>query len=226
MVSIIEFRIPLDRFALATTFEAVAELDVEAERFAVQATNSVIPFVRVETDDFEAFERALAVDPSVEAASCIADYGDERLYRMEWGDDVGFVLDLLLEEDGAITALRTGGEAWEFRLMCPEHHSLSEIYAFCEENGLTLSVDAIYEPDSSDGSEHGLTDSQHASLVKAKEMGYYDVPREVSLSDLSDALGVSHQALSERLRRGHGRLIERTLRSYDDRTNGPIRPEQ
>ncbi|MDL5362710.1 helix-turn-helix domain-containing protein [Halalkalicoccus sp. NIPERK01] len=226
MVSIIEFRIPLDRFALATTFEAVAQLDVEAERFAVQATDSAMPFVRVRTDDFEGFERALAVDPSVEAASCIAEYDDDRLYRMEWADEVRFVLDLLLEKDGAITALQTGGGAWEFQLMCPEHHSLSEIYTFCGENGLTLTVDAIYEPDSSDGSKHGLTDSQHASLLKAKEMGYYDVPRKSSLSDLSDVLGVSHQALSERLRRGHGRLIERTLRSDDGRTHGPIRPEQ
>lgn len=226
MVSIIEFRIPLDQFALAETFEAVARLDVEAERFAVQAPDSTMPFVRVRTDDFEGFERALAVDPSVETASYIAEYDDEWLYRIEWADGVRFVLDLLLGRGGAITALRTGGEAWEFRLMCPEHDSLSEIYAFCEENGLTLTVDAIYESDSSDGSKHGLTDSQHASLLKAKEMGYYDVPREVSLSDLSDTLGVSHQALSERLRRGHGRLIERTLRSDHGRTRDPIRPQQ
>ncbi len=53
------------------------------------------------------------------------------------------------------------------------------------------------------------------SLIKAKEMGYYDVPRGISLSELADELGVSHQALSERLRRGHGRLIDRTLSPND-----------
>jgi predicted DNA binding protein len=100
-------------------------------------------------------------------------------------------------------------------MMCPNHSSLSEVYECCEDHGISPIVDAIYDFEGDDGSEHGLTDSQYTSLIKAKEMGYYDVPRGISLSELADELGVSHQALSERLRRGQGRLIDRTLSPRD-----------
>ena len=88
---------------------------------------------------------------------------------------------------------------------------LSELYEFCEANGLSLSVDAIYGLEGNGGAKHGLTDAQHTSLLKARELGYYDVPRAISLSELAAELDVSHQALSERIRRGHGNLIDRTL---------------
>ncbi|MFL9708975.1 helix-turn-helix domain-containing protein, partial [Aeromonas veronii] len=77
----------------------------------------------------------------------------------------------------------------------------SEMYDFCEDNGLSLTVDAIYDLTSDDSTQYGLTDSQYTSLMRAREMGFYEVPRAISLSDLADELDVSHQALSERLRR-------------------------
>ncbi len=48
-------------------------------------------------------------------------------------------------------------------------------------------------------------------MLAALEHGYYDVPREASLTDLAERLDVSHQALSERLRRGHGNLVKHAL---------------
>ena len=41
--------------------------------------------------------------------------------------------------------------------------------------------------------------------------GYYDVPRALELQELADKLDVSHQSLSEQLRRGHETLIASTL---------------
>lgn len=213
MASIVEFRVPVEQFALAQTFEAVPALHVEIERFAAQETDSTIPFVWVTTEDFDAFERALEEDPSVDDFSSLADCGEERFYRMDWVDDVDLVVHLMLEEDSAISSASTNGESWELQVMCPEHQSVSTVYEFCKENGLSLTVDAIYELDGNEGSKHGLTESQHVSLTKAKELGYYDVPRRISLSELSDELDISHQALSERLRRGHANLIDRTLDS-------------
>jgi predicted DNA binding protein len=46
------------------------------------------------------------------------------------------------------------------------------------------------------------------------------VPRETTLANLAAEIEVSHQALSERLRRGHGTLVERSLRP------GPTAPFQ
>lgn len=144
---------------------------------------------------------------------------------MNWVDDVDLVVHLMLEEESAITTASTKGESWELQVMCPEHHSVSAVYEFCEANGLSLTVDAIYELDGNEGSKHGLTESQHISLTKAKELGYYDVPRRISLSELSDELDISHQALSERLRRGHANLIDRTLDSNRESSEIGVKPK-
>lgn len=216
MASIVEFRVPIEQFALAETLEAVPTTHVEIERFAAQETDSMIPFVWITADDFDAVERALADDPSVGGFSLLADCDEERFYRMNWVDDVDLVVHLLLEEESAITSASTNGESWKLQVMCPKHQSVSAVYEYCKENGLSLTVDAIYELDGNEGSKHGLTESQHTSLTKAKELGYYDVPRKISLSELSDELDISHQALSERLRRGHANLIDRTLDSSSE----------
>jgi predicted DNA binding protein len=59
--------------------------------------------------------------------------------------------------------------------------------------------------------EFGLTSSQREALALAFESGYYDIPADVTLDSLSEMLGITSQALSERLNRGTKKLIEATL---------------
>ncbi|MFC4988113.1 helix-turn-helix domain-containing protein [Saliphagus infecundisoli] len=65
-----------------------------------------------------------------------------------------------------------------------------------------------------------LTTGQEEALTMALARGYCDIPRTVDMEELADELGVSHQALSERLRRAHGTLVgnalERREESRDD----------
>ena len=56
-----------------------------------------------------------------------------------------------------------------------------------------------------------LSSDQHEALVAAFETGYYDIPRDVTLEELADQLGISHQALSERFRRAYEGLITAEL---------------
>ncbi|MCL7417746.1 MAG: helix-turn-helix domain-containing protein [Halalkalicoccus sp.] len=211
MATITDFQVPIEQFALAETFGQVPGLYVEIERFAAQESDSAMPFVWVSAEDFEAFEEALSGDPSVERFDVLAEFDDERFYRMNWVDEVELVMHLLLEEEGAITQARSNGDTWSLQVMFPDHDSLSRTYDFCEKQGLDLTVDSIYRLDNDDKSQFGLTESQYTTLAEAKDMGYYDVPREATMSELADSLDVSHQALSERLRRAHGNLVDRAL---------------
>lgn len=215
MASIIEFRIPADQVALGRTVEAVSELHIEIDRFVGQNTDSVLPFAWIDTDDIEIFEQTVGEDPSVESFTRVAEVGDDYLYRLQWAENVKDVLDVVLTEDAILRSatLNTSSEAWEFQLMGAKHDDVSNIYASCEEKGISLIVDAIYKLNSNKGSQDGLTKTQHTALSEAKEMGYYEIPRAISLSELSDELEVSHQALSERLRRAHGNLIDRKMES-------------
>jgi predicted DNA binding protein len=56
-----------------------------------------------------------------------------------------------------------------------------------------------------------MTDEQFDALAAACKRGCFDIPRGVDLDDLADELDITHQSLSERLRRGHDVLIEETL---------------
>jgi predicted DNA binding protein len=217
MATIIEIRIPIEEFALAETIENASDLHLEIEQLVAQNSESAMPFVWATTDDHAAFERALAGDPSVEEFSALTETGEDRLYQLKWATGVEHVLYLLLKKGGAIrnASVHTNDDSWTVQLLCPTRDMSSEIYEFCENNGLSLTVDALYDLDSDGESEYGLTGTQYESLLIAAELGYYDVPRNITLSELAEQLNVSHQALSERLRRGHGALVSRYVDSAE-----------
>ncbi|MFB6134411.1 MAG: helix-turn-helix domain-containing protein [Halanaeroarchaeum sp.] len=52
-----------------------------------------------------------------------------------------------------------------------------------------------------------LTEKQREAVRTAVDMGYYDRPREASLGDLADRLGVTRSALSQRLNAVEAKLI-------------------
>ena len=53
-----------------------------------------------------------------------------------------------------------------------------------------------------------VTDRQREVLEAAVREGYFAVPRECTLAELSDALGVDKSTVSEVLRRAEGRLVK------------------
>lgn len=55
---------------------------------------------------------------------------------------------------------------------------------------------------------HLLTDTQRALLIDAVQRGYYDTPRECSLTDLADANGIAKSTCSETLHRAEGRVLK------------------
>jgi len=54
-----------------------------------------------------------------------------------------------------------------------------------------------------------LTDRQQELLSLAASMGYYDTPRETTLTDLADQHGIAKSTASERLHRAEGKVIKR-----------------
>ena len=56
-----------------------------------------------------------------------------------------------------------------------------------------------------------LTPKQEVALKVAYEMGYFDVPRAVTASEIADELGISKTAFLERLRRGQASFLGQTL---------------
>ena len=63
------------------------------------------------------------------------------------------------------------------------------------------------EADEPVGPGYMLTPAQEESLRVAVEMGYFDLPREVTAAAVADEIGISKSAFLERLRRAQGSLI-------------------
>lgn len=221
MATIADLRVPADEFALARTLREAPDVGLQVERVAAHDDGSVLPLVWVTTDAFDELEAAFEDDPTVNDVSLLADLDGERLYRMEWIDRVDIVVHALVEEEGTILNAHAEEGEWHLRIMFPDREALSRTYEFCKESELRVEVEAIYELDEERGGRFGLTEDQYETLSTALERGYYEVPREISLGDLAEELDVSHQSLSERIRRGHRNLLERTIESgFEDQTRG------
>ena len=213
MSTIAELVVPADEFALSRTLETVPSLEADVERLVAHDPEHVMPYVWFSTkaDDLERLDEALREDPSVERVELLTDLDDERLYRMEWVDDVGVVVHALTEEQATILDASGEGPQWRLRILFPERDALSRTYEVADEEGLTVDVARIHELQDDRSGRYGLTDAQYETLVQALEYGYYQIPRESDMEALAAHLDISHQALSERLRRAHRRLVTEAL---------------
>jgi hypothetical protein len=61
------------------------------------------------------------------------------------------------------------------------------------------------------GGQVGVTPEQREALVAALEAGFYEAPQGATMAEVADTIGISQQALSERLRRAHGNLLSNVL---------------
>jgi predicted DNA binding protein len=71
--------------------------------------------------------------------------------------------------------------------------------------GVTYSLDRLYE---SVEAAAPLTEKQRETLLAALEQGYYDTPRDTTLSELADELGMANSTLSELLHRAEESVIK------------------
>ena len=211
MSVIAEYRLSSDRIALAPTFDAVPTVELELERsFATEPDQPVL--FAWGSGPLEAFERAVADDPTVEALSLLDTAGGKRLYRIAVSDETDVVLYSRWVELGAerLEAHYTDGW-WHGRVRFPDRAALTEYRGFLQDNGVDFGLKRLYDAGSPTGNDLGLTDEQRETLVLAYDMGYFDIPRGTTTTGLAEELGVSNQAVSERLRRGHRRLVEQLV---------------
>lgn len=207
MATTAEIVLPADEFVLRETFEAVPAVEFDVERVVAHDRDRVMPILWAGGAERDEIESAFDDDPSVEDVERLVALDGEWLYRMAWVDDIKAVVQSLVYEKGTITDAHGRNDRWSLRIVFPDHDALSRTYDYCQEEGLTIDVESVTEMDDEPGGQFGLTEAQYETLITAYEAGYFEVPRAVTVDELSDELGVSAQSVSERLRRGHEKLI-------------------
>lgn len=173
---------------------------------------SIIPFVWVHNPHRDGFESWVMDHPSVETFEVREEHEDRALYAFAWDATQDDVI-TAIKSVGAQLLEGTGTESkWRFELRFPSHEALSQFQEYCIEEGVDFEVLRIYNPTKPDvGPWYGLSTPQREALVLAAREGYFDIPRRISTKALGDELGISDQAVTERMRRGLSRLLDHTV---------------
>ncbi|KTG08497.1 bacterio-opsin activator [Haloprofundus marisrubri] len=209
------FTVPPNEFPLGSIFASVPGVTVELERI-VPRKGVIIPYFWVRGVDIDNVEAAFSTHPGVKAIQSIDSVDDEYLLRVEWDPEYEGILSTLGEtEVPLITAIGTNDQ-WTFEVRADQRSDIAAFQQRCRERDIPVTLAALHALTPVETTtEAALTDSQLEALVLAYERGYFNSPRDVTMAELGDELGISQQAVASRLRRGIRQILGQTLTTLD-----------
>lgn len=211
MSVIADFVLPAEAFALAQTFEDVPDITIEVERLATHSREWVMPFLWATGDDLETFERGVQDDPSVDGLVTVDTASGVGLYNVHWSDDVAEIVDTVVDQHGIVLeAYATAGE-WHLKLRFLDQAKLDDFRQYFDDHGYSFQLDRLVSESEPKRREFDLTPEQREVLLAALESGYFDVPRETTSTELAAELGISANAVSQRIRRATANLVRNAL---------------
>lgn len=207
-----EYAVRSEDLALGATLRTVSGVELDVERaYATDPTKPIL-FVWATVPDVAAFDAALESDSTVGEFEVLSEVDGDRLYRIATTDRIGVALYPAWVELGAERLeARYADGWWHARTRFPDREALSAYRQYLQDNDVEFRLERLYGSTKRENGDRALTDEQRETLELAYEVGYFDVPRSATTTDLAAELGVSNQAVSERLRRGYARLVEETI---------------
>lgn len=211
MSVIAHIRIPADTFELGRIMRLAGETTIDLETM-VPLGEKAVPLFKVSDGGVNSVRERIRDHPSVKSLGEVSSHGDEVVFAMDWNVERDLIFQGIMETGAHLLSARGTADTWEFELRFPDHDGLSEFQQYCVNANISLDVGRIYNPSRpGTGQWYGLTAVQKDALLRAVEGGYYSIPREMSTKDLAEELGISDQAVTERLRRGINELVANTL---------------
>ncbi|GAA0229160.1 helix-turn-helix domain-containing protein [Haladaptatus pallidirubidus] len=211
MSVIADVSVPGESFALHETLATAPETTVEAERLATHSAEWVMPFLWTTGGDSGAFHEAVQGDSTVDTATIIEETDDSRLYKIVWEQEIVDLIEEIIDQEATILEAKASEDVWRLKLRFAEEELVSSFQNHFLEQGHEFEVNHLSSPTTSRQGEFGLTKEQHDALVTAIREGYFEIPRSTTNQELADALGISSNATSQRIRRASANLIRNTL---------------
>lgn len=205
------FTVSSEQFPLGTIFEQLPDVTVELERI-IPARDVVIPYFWVRGTAVDDIEGAFSEHPGVKQIEFIDAVQDEYLLRVEWAVDYDDVLTTLTETKIALIEAIGTNEQWTFEIRGDARSDIAAFQSRCRELDIPITLTELHALTPVEtATEAALTDKQQEALTLAYECGYFESPREVTMEDLGEKLGISEQAVASRLRRGIKQILGSTL---------------
>lgn len=205
------FTVPADQFPLGTIFEQLPSVTVELERI-IPAESVVIPYFWVRGTSVSDVETSFHDHPGVESIRSVDSVEEQHLLRVEWTLEYDSILTTLVETGIPLIDATGTDERWTFDVRGDDRTDLATFQQRCQERDIPITLTSLHAltPLRSE-TETALTDDQQEALVLASQHGYFDTPREATMTDLGDELDITAQAVASRLRRGIGTIVETTV---------------
>ncbi|OLZ41198.1 bacterio-opsin activator [Natrinema saccharevitans] len=219
MTSIADIEIPADGTGTGQLFEAVPSLTCEMERVIASSGHGLWLAGPSQSEIEAALEEADAIG----RYSLISSDEDRWLYDIEFEPDTVDPFEIVLEEGGTVLSASAADGTWLLSIRVVDRESVSSLYDRLDDD-VTPTIVRLFDLAEESHSQCGLTARQYETLVAAIDHGYFEIPREVSMQELSEELGISHQALSERLRRAYRALVTAELNVTEEDAAAPPIP--
>ncbi|ELY67919.1 helix-turn-helix domain-containing protein [Natrinema versiforme] len=216
MSTIADLRLPAAESALATTFERASTATFELE----SSVSKTRPSLWVSGVDRETADAAFAADPSVAAADLLVETESRLLYDVTFAEGAGTnrLWDDLLADGGSLLEARASDGWWQMTVRYRDRDTLCDAYDRLVDRGVNADLRRVTDVTDADDRETRLTPEQQEALEAALEYGYFEIPRSISMEELAEELGISHQALSERFRRAYETLVDAELQPAGEGT--------
>ncbi|WP_254532282.1 helix-turn-helix domain-containing protein [Natrinema gelatinilyticum] len=210
------FTVPSDEFPLGTVFTQLPNVMVTLERI-IPAQNVVIPYFWVRGTVVDDIEGAFTNHPGVEKIRLIDSIEDEYLLRVEWTREYAGILSVLTETEIPLLEAVGTSQQWTFEIRGDDRSDIAHFQRSCLESDIPITITKLHAitPIETE-TEAALTDSQQDALVLAYNRGYFESPRQITMEELGDELGITQQAVASRLRRGMKNILGSTLPEIED----------
>ncbi len=205
------FTIPSDEFPLGTVFERLPDVTIELERI-ILAQDVVVPYFWVRGAVVDDIEAAFGDHPGVVDIRLVDSVADEYLLRVEWTLEYTGVLSALTETQVPLVKAVGTSKQWTFDVRGDDRSDIAAFQQRCRELDIPVTLTKLHAltPIETEA-EAALTDAQQEALVLAYDRGYFNSPRDVTMAELGEELGISQQAVASRLRRGIDRVLASTV---------------
>lgn len=211
MSVIAEFQIPPADFELGKILQVEGTTSIELETL-VPLGERTVPLFWIHKSTRKLFVENVQQHPSVTEAAEVDRFDDRTLFTLDWDASQDAFFHAIDVSGGQIISATGTPEAWKFELRFTGHDDLSTFTEHCETEGISIDVVRVYNPtDPEIAPWYGLTEPQREAIMLAVRDGYYDIPRGCTTKELAEQLGISDQAVTERLRRAINRLVTNTL---------------
>lgn len=170
---------------------------------ALPGEESGVGLLEVSAPDVASVLEAMEAEPAVTELDSLQETDDSVLVQFETSEPL-----LLAPMQGSGVPIEfpfdivDGAASWE--VTAPQDR-ISVLGQQLEAFGIEFTVEHVHQHLTS---ERLLTDRQRRLVETAVALGYYDTPRDCSLTDLADDLGIAKSTCSETLHRAEGKIIK------------------